>query len=344
MQDGSDSPTWDVARLGAALFFGASALLASCASPGGPPLRAAVAPPPCEVSPRDLAWLDRALAASRDVARRQRITYDLSRTEIFAFDASCLITISPEGTRSMTAHRGKVPLPIGDVPAAITSFAAPSSTPGAAFFAMSLPSIWEASGFRSEIPVEDFTLGVLAHEISHVQQFTTYLQSIRRIPGVERLPAPVNDDIVQRLFAADSTFSAGVRSDIAGFLEASKAPDIDEVRRRARVARDAMRTRWARHYTGDRAALAPAQEVFLTLEGSGQWFALQALTVSPSGPRLSRDVAMRAFAGRGGRWSQDLGLAIALVLDRVDASWPQRVYGAGDVSMLELLDRALRSS
>ena len=314
--------------------------LAACAVSPSVSQRAAV-PATCEIASRDLAWLDRSLVASREAAARRGIEVGFGHTEIFAFDANCLVSISPEGTRRFRAHDGTVPLPNGNVPARILSFAAPSPTSGTAFFAMALPSVWERAGFTSEIPVDDFTLGVLAHEISHVRQFETYLHAVKRVSGIERLPAPVNDDIEQRLYGQNPDFSARVVTEIAGFREAARQPELSAARRIARQARAAMRARWADHFTGDRAALAEAQSLFLTLEGAGQWFALQALVDAPGGPMLARDVALRAFAQRGGRWSQDLGLAIVLVLDRLDPDWPAQVYGPGGLTTLELLDRAL---
>jgi hypothetical protein len=251
--------------------FGACLAVTACAAGRGAISTSRSAETPCAVADADARWLDAALAASRDVARQHGLPVDSGRTEVFAFDADCLVTIVADGSRRYRAHDGTVILPSGPTAARITAFAAPSPSGNMAFFTMAMPSVWESAGFRSEVPIAAFTLGVLAHEISHVRQFGTYLNAIPRI----------------------------------------------------------------------RAALTEAEGIFLTLEGSGQWYALQALVSAPSGPRLPQDVAVRAFAQRGGRWSQDLGLAITMVLDRLDPQWPQRVYGPGGETVLQLLDRAL---
>jgi hypothetical protein len=320
----------------------AAMMMGACASRGTASRHTEPAPP-CSIAAADSRWLDRALAAAVEVARKYDLPDDAGRAEVFAFDARCLVIVLADGTRRYSSHDGRAPLPTGSVPATITAFAAPSPTSGQPFFAVALPSAWESAGFRSDIPIEAFTLGVVAHEISHVRQFGSYLSAIRRVPGVNRLPAPVNDDVVQRLYGSDTAFAASVRAEIAGFTLAARSPELAEVRELAQTTRARMRRRWAQHFTGERAALAAAQEIFLTLEGSGQWYALQALMHAPSGPHLSHDVAMRAFAQRGGRWSQDLGLAITLVLDRLDPDWPRRVYGSGGETLLQLLDRALMS-
>lgn len=308
-----------------------------------PTLVEPIAAPACEVSGSDLDWFDRSLASVREAASNISADIDLDRTEIFVFDDDCLIQIAPDGTRQFVAHDGMVPLPMGEQPATIMSFAAPSPDPASAYFVMALPSVWEAAGFTSEIALHDFTLGVFAHEISHVWQLPTYYGAIRLVPGVERLPAPINDDMVQRLFDGDAAFRFGVEAEIEAFRQAARESDPETVRRLAREARRRMQDRWAANFTGDLSALTDVQAFFLTLEGSGQWFAIEALTRSPSGPRLERGLALEAFGARGAKWSQDLGLALTGVLDRLAPDWPAAVYGAGDETLLELLDAALEA-
>lgn len=317
------------------------ALTATACASSAPAIRDTTATPACEISAPDTAWLNTSLAAVREAALGLGGDIRLDQTEIIVFDASCTLIVAPTGERSFTAHDGMVSLPIGRTPAVITSFAAPSADPGGAYFVMALPSIWESAGFKSEISVHDFTLGVFAHEISHVWQLPTYFQSIRSVTGVERLPAPVDDDMVQRIFGEDVRFQRGVVAEIEAFRWAARQEDPEAVGRLAREALGQLRERWKTHFTGDYRALAEVQATFLTLEGSGQWFALRALTASPSGPRLEPDLALRAFGQRGAKWSQDLGLALAAVLDRLDPGWPSSVYGADDMSLIDLLDNAL---
>jgi hypothetical protein len=316
--------------------------LAACSAPA-PVEREAGMTPACQISTSDLDWLDRSLAAVREAASRIPADINLDRTEIFVFDDDCLLQIAPDGTRQFVAHDGMVPLPIGERPAAMMSFAAPSPDPASAYFVMALPSVWEAAGFSSEIALQDFTLGVFAHEISHVWQLPTYYGAIRHVPGVEHLPAPVNDDMVQRLFEGDATFRSGIEAEIEALRQAAHESDPETVRKLAREARSRMEARWSANFTDELSALSGVQAIFLTLEGSGQWFAIEALTRSPSGPRLETWLALEAFGARGSKWSQDLGLALTGVLDRLDPDWPAAVYGAGDQTLLERLDAALQA-
>ena len=125
------------------------------------------------------------------------------------------------------------------------------------------------------------------------------------------------------------------------FRQAARESDPETVCRLAREARSRMEARWTDSFTGDPSALTGVQAIFLTLEGPGQWLALGALTRSPSGQRLERALALEAFGARGGKWSQDLGLALTGVLDRLAPLWPAAVSGAVDETLLQLLDAAL---
>ena len=149
--------------------------------------------PACQISASDLDWLDWSLAAVREAASSIPADIAFDRTEIFVFDADCLLQIAPDTARQFVAHDGMIRLSIGERPAAIMSIAAPSPDPASAYFIMALPSVWKTAGFSIGIAPNDFTLGVFAHEISHVWQLPTYYGAIRQVPGGERLPAPVND-------------------------------------------------------------------------------------------------------------------------------------------------------
>ena len=73
---------------------------------------------------------------------------------------------------------------------------------------------------------------------------------------------------------------------------------------------------------------APAEDLFLTIEGTGQ-YALYRWLTDPQGGGMAKPDAL-AFARRDGkRWSQDQGLALYLVLDRLWIDWPPATFGRG---------------
>jgi hypothetical protein len=65
--------------------------------------------------------------------------------------------------------------------------------------------------------------------------------------------------------------------------------------------------------------------VFLTMEGAGQWL-VYGYFRSPEGGSASAEVALRETRRSQTQWSQDEGLALMLVLDRLLPDWRTRAF------------------
>jgi hypothetical protein len=90
---------------------------------------------------------------------------------------------------------------------------------------------------------------------------------------------------------------------------------------------DARRKTWL---SGEKASLGEIEDIFLTMEGAGQYAGLAWLS-DPAGAGLTRDVALAGMR-RGRRWSQDEGLALFMALDRLAPGWPQTIFSAKGVT------------
>jgi hypothetical protein len=122
--------------------------------------------------------------------------------------------------------------------------------------------------------------------------------------------------------------------------KAADAEPIEEVRRLAAQALQMMRARHARWFTGDKAVFAVLDNTWLSMEGAGQW-AGYAWLAHPKGGGLDRQAAVARMLGRRRWWSQDEGLGVFLVLDRLLPEWPSLVFGKTSVGALDLLERAV---
>jgi hypothetical protein len=101
-----------------------------------------------------------------------------------------------------------------------------------------------------------------------------------------------------------------------------------------------MDRRRARFFRGANAVYADAEDVFLSMEGTGQWSAYLWLA-DPEGGAMPASEAL-TFIRRGGRrWSQDEGLALLLVLSRLSPDAPRELFGPRASTVLPLLRRAL---
>ena len=309
---------------------------------------AASAPPPCRFTGEPRVWTSEALA-SWDRLDRERLRIARPVTPVITlFDQACAYTLTPDargdfrvGARryrtSGMGHSGQVGLPDGGtVPAGKLAFASPLSD-GRMFFIMALPSVWRAD--RSE-PRDwrRLSMVVFMHEFAHTQQAASL--GVRVDDLLARgLPEDSDDDVVQDRFSAQPGYPAAYEAERDLFYQAATAPDARTARARLGLAARAMEARRARWFRGGNALYAEADDVFLTLEGTGNWAAWMWLT-DPRGGRLTPSAATTFVRGGGNRWSQDEGLGIMLAVDRLTPDWPALAFSPRGATADRLIARA----
>jgi len=322
--------------------------LSACSSNAAPLATQMSAPPStqeCTLATSDRRWLDESVSAWNHALKHIAHAQAEQLTAVI-FDASCTLTSETALTRgpvqwSAVRHDGFVPLPDGQsMPAQVTSFAAPARK--GAFFVMAAPSIWEEGRVEGgALNLETLMTAVLLHEGSHVLQFPTYGEEMAKLSRQHGLPKSFNDDSIQSQFGANQDFAASVARETELLFAAAAAGDLKEVRKLAREARTMMLSRRDRWFRGKDAHLREAEDIWLTMEGSGQWLAYRWLT-DPRGGGVSTAIALPAFAKRGKWWSQKQGIALFLVLERLaPAGWGRQVFGGGTNKATLMLDLAL---
>ncbi|PZO05124.1 MAG: hypothetical protein DCF29_08750 [Alphaproteobacteria bacterium] len=306
---------------------------------------------PCRFAGAVRSWTAQALGAW-DRLDRERLRIAQPVTPIITlFDARCAYTLTPSwrgdfrvGLRRYsvraTAHAGQVALPDGaSVPASRLAFASPTSD-GGMFFIMALPSLWQANGAEPR-DWRLLSMVVFMHEFAHTQQG---LGLGRRVDDLltRGLPENADDDIVQDQFGARTGYQSAYEAERDLFYGVASARNDEAARTDLAQAARVMAERRARWFSGPDTVYAEADDVFLTLEGTGNWAAWNWLT-DPRGGRLSPTDATTFVRGGQTQWSQDQGLGIMLALDRVTPDWPAIAFAPRGVTADELIARALES-
>ena len=305
-------------------------LLAGWAAPAG-------AQGDCAMAPADRAWLENALANWQRAAARELRLPDAPLPEVRAIDADCAYTLPAGNFAAMRGerHGGRVPLPNGEqAPLGPISFAFDRDR-----FVMSLPSVWRAAGVTSELGLEKLMDGVLLHEIMHTRQSQLAAELLDPIAAAHELEP--SDDLLQETFEGNRAYAAAYREELAALVAAAAAPDDATARGLAAHALHLMRARRARWLTGKQAHFAELDDIFLTMEGMGQWLIYRYFR-SPEGGSVPVAQALAATR-RGGRWwSQDGGLALMLVVDRLLPGWQDRAFRDPDWRAERLLAAAVK--
>lgn len=322
-----------------------TALLLSAALTAAPP----AAVPPCRFVGEPRTWTEQALSAWDGLDhRRLKISRPVTPV-ITLFDARCAYTLTPDpdgeiqaGSRRYRArgepHDGRISLPDGEtVPARTLAFASPMSN-GQMFFIMALPSLWCAEpGERRDC--RRLSMVVFMHEFAHTQQADGLGARIDDLL-TRGLPEDSDDDVVQDRFGALPDYRSAYEAERDLLFQAAASPDAATARARLASASQAMATRRAHWFRGTNDIYAEADDVFLTLEGTGNWAAWTWL-VDPHGGNLGPEDATAFVRGGASHWSQDEGLALMLALDRLTPDWPALAFSSQGLTADQLIARAL---
>jgi hypothetical protein len=260
--------------------------------------------------------------------------------EMIFFDTSCVYA-APSGSPQWRAfaHSGAVTMPDGaKAPVGVMSFAAPG--PNGPFFAMAAPEVWAAAGVNSDqVGRERLLTGVFLHEFAHTRQIPALQQILDPIEKTWRFPQKLSDDVVQDRFGVDKEYETQYQRERDLLYRAAAADSVDESRALAKEALALIRVRQARWFTGENAVFRVLDDIFLSFEGAGQWVAY-AWLVDPRGGGVAKDVAIAAMRRGGRSWTQDEGLALFMLVDRLLPDWPSLVFRPESIGGLQLLERA----
>lgn len=292
------------------------------------------------MSADERAWVENALHASDDVMlRRLRLPPD-PRPIIIVFNDRCRFESRTGLGWLGTPHRGKIALPDGSkADAVITSFASRVGMRGQRFFVMALPSVWRTGKTINSDDRLGLT-GVFLHEFSHTRQMDVLQGRFEAAEAVYKMPDDFNDDSIQMRFRSDPAYAASIAQESDLLYRAAAEADPARSRALARQALALMDARQKRWFVGKDARYKPYDDLFLTMEGFGQWSAYAWLS-DPKGGGMTSVAAQSKMRGSRRWWSQEEGLALFLVIDRFLPGWARQAFGNPPALGIEMLRQAV---
>jgi len=282
----------------------------------------------CEMSVADHAWLTRSLAIWR---KSERVFLHLKPQPLPAMimvDAQCTYLRSTKGARwEGHQHGAQFRLPDGTEHAIepVSFASAGRGAQSSGFFVMTLPSVWQTAGVQSGLGLENLMTGVMLHELMHTRQFYFVNPMINALSKRYGFGEGLSDDDVQTHFATNPDYAADYAAERDALYAAAAAPTTADSRRLAGIALDKFRSRRAKWFVGDDAKWASVDEIFLTMEGLGQWLAY-AWATSPRGLALRPSTAQSEIRRKRQHWTQDEGLGLFLVIDRLVPEWQKLAF------------------
>jgi hypothetical protein len=301
----------------------------------------------CSMSAADHSWIEKALGNWHIAERRELLLPPSPLPTIVAIDATCEFVATPRSDGRLvwqgTAHSETVSFPDGKTaPFGVMSFAAPAEgKTSSGFFVMSLPSVWRAKGVESGLGLERLMDGVLIHEMTHTRQFYFVNPRMDQLAAQYGLSDDIGDDSLQDAYQANKDYVADYEAERDLLYAAALASTDSEAKTLARQALAKMRARRSKWFVGDAEKWKPIDDVFLTMEGLGQWAAYAWFT-DKEGPNLDPVKVLPEVRRKRNRWTQDEGLALILVVDRLVPGWQKLAFAQKPELAESLLERAAR--
>ncbi len=297
----------------------------------------------CAMAPADRVWIDAAIVNWRTSEQAILKLAPQPLPTILAIDARCTFTgrTDDRGRVRWTGarHGDPVVLPDGNkAPIGPISFAS-AGGPAGSYFAMSLPSVWRGAKVASGLGLERLMDGVMLHEFMHARQFYFANPALAALGRQYGFGDAISDDSLQDRFAKDPAYVADYGAELDLLFAAADAPTDVEARAIAGRALASMRARRAKWFVGKDAQWAPLDDIFLTMEGVGQWLAY-AFYASRPDMALPKATLLKEVRRGGSQWSQDQGLALFLVIDRLVPDWQRLAFAERPLLAEALLAKA----
>ena len=132
-------------------------------------------------------------------------------------------------------------------------------------------------------------------------------QRFEAAEAIYKMPDDFNDDSIQKHFQSDPAYAASIGQETDLLYRATAEPDSARARAMARQALALIDVRQRRWFSGAGARFKPYDDLFLTMEGFGQWAAYAWLSnpggggmTSAAAQAKSREPAL-VVAGGGAR-------------------------------------------
>lgn len=229
------------------------------------------------------------------------------------------------------------------VPIGIMSFASEIPTnKHESFFVMPLPSFWEKAGIKSEeLGLDNLITGVFIHEFSHSQQMQNFGKNITQYEKQNNFGVPFNDDMIQAIFSDNKDYLDLYHSETDNLYSSIRDRELNTEQLTKGLS---LLTERQTHYFKDKyQGLKEVDDIFLTMEGLGQ-YSMYLWMIDPKGGKIDKSIALDGVRRNKKWWSQDEGLVLFLILERLKAPevWAKGMFGAKVTTVIELIKNNIK--
>ncbi len=313
----------------------------------------------CELDSANREWIKKTVDAWEKVREHSLYISSHKLPRLILFDESCVWNINANSAEFSaknaakgkivlnkksyaffaSKHEGKIALPEnGEIPAQLLTFAATYENGEKAFLVSAMPSIWrKAPHLQDEKNVETLIKSVFVHEMTHTFHHK-YHAKLNVIEKTLQDAENFDDDIIQDIFGKNEEFKKAYEKEHELLFQAVGEKDLTKKRKLAKAVYEKIQARRKQFFTNENAVYEELEEIFLTMEGAGNWAAYK----SAMNQGMNETDALKLIRRSEKYWSQDEGIGLFLLIDALFPKWQKKAFGNSQMSVTDLLGEALK--
>ncbi len=210
-----------------------------------------------------------------------------------------------------------------------------------AFFVAPLPGLFHKLAKPDQARnLDELFLGTVAHELTHTRHYAHAMPQITRLRLRYKLPESFDDNIIQQEFGVNDEYKKLYDAERTLLAKAILARDLDDCRQAVGEALLASQKRKDRFFVGDKEGYSRLEDIFLAMEGLAMWVQYRtARERAPAGEEWLKTLI--TLSERHDAWSQEQGLGLFLLIDRLVPGWQARFLAPDFPSPFTVLREAV---
>lgn len=209
------------------------------------------------------------------------------------------------------------------------------------FFISPVPTFFHTLAPPDQAPYLDLLLtGLNMHELTHTRQLSFVLSQILEAQKKYKLPESIDDNSIERTFENNEEYKALFFKEKTHLWNAAMTGNLDSCKQELKSALDLVDERQRTFFVQENEGYKKLDDIFLALEGSAMW--AQYKTTRKYAPQgQSPEQTLYFMFQHLNSWSQEEGLALFLIIDKLVPGWQVQFFNKEMPSPFKLLKKSL---
>lgn len=212
------------------------------------------------------------------------------------------------------------------------------------FFVAPLPSLYHKLAPADQAKYLDFLfLGLCLHELTHTKQLNYALPQILAVQSKYKMSGSIDDNMVENTFSKNEDYVKIFLEERKHLWNAVLTNNRDSCLAELSVALALAKQRRTKFFVGDFAPFDELDDSFLALEGSAMWVQFQVMKKNPPNKQTEYQT-LGWLVERTNSWSQEEGLAMFLIIDKLVPDWKSGFFERELPSPWKILEEVVEQS